>query len=168
MRHTNYQPFLLPGDPGLASCMEKRVAQHQKGALPRLNNQFNEASGDIEKQSVLSPKNDVCDFEGKLSQKAGAGGSTYPCSTGPANTIEISNNYRQILKFKGDMHEVKKDINTARFSKEDFLEKTRLTMNIFHNTKRDQIMWFRRGKTQPKRRDKTPIKSVLSFNAHYQ
>ena len=29
-------------------------------------------------------------------------------------------------------------------------------------------MWFRRGKTQPKRRDKTPIKSVLSFNAKYQ
>jgi hypothetical protein len=77
-------------------------------------------SGDIEKNSVLSPKQE---------EAKGADGSVA--------TVEVNGNYRQILKFKGDMHEVKKDINSARFSKEAFMEKTRLTMNIFHNTKRD-------------------------------
>ena len=28
-------------------------------------------------------------------------------------------------------------------------------------------MWFRRGETNPKRREKTPIKSVISFNEKY-
>ena len=77
-------------------------------------------SGDIEKNSVLSPK---------FNEEKKADGSV--------TTVEVNGNYRQILKFKGDMHEVKKDINSAVMSKEAFMEKTRLTMNIFHNTKRD-------------------------------
>jgi len=43
-------------------------------------------SGDVEKHSVLSPK---------LNEEKKADGSV--------TTVEVNGNYRQILKFKGDM-----------------------------------------------------------------
>jgi hypothetical protein len=124
--HTNNPQFVFPGDPSLASCqtglIDKKVEAHKQSILPRLNNSLvNQMSGgDIENHSVLSPK---------FNEEKKADSSV--------NTVEVNSNYRQILKFKGDMHEVKKDINSAVMSKEAFMEKTRLTMNIFHNTKRD-------------------------------
>ena len=81
--------------------------------------------------------------------------------------MSLEKDFRQLLRFQSDTYDVKKDINNSRFSKEKCVEKTRFTMNIFHNHKRDQLLWFKRGKTNPKKRERTPIKSVLKFSGQY-